>query len=178
MKKPLRCWLTFHDWRMMVNDEGQRYKPVHVAVPTTSTHARVWRDRRGRDRLLQDQRIAKFLVELTPRSRRACSSRTPDMHERSLRPVAPGGNIRRSTPPITQQHNHWLPTDVLKHLSKAPAMTTDPSQDWSPSLTGPNDEWPILADLNPDDEEWPLQPNIDPLHRLSRRNCDTNRTCR
>jgi hypothetical protein len=26
MKKPLRCWLTFHDWRMMVNDEGQRYK--------------------------------------------------------------------------------------------------------------------------------------------------------
>jgi hypothetical protein len=26
MKKPLRCWLTFHDWLMMVNDEGQRYK--------------------------------------------------------------------------------------------------------------------------------------------------------
>jgi hypothetical protein len=26
MKKPLRCWLTFHDWRMMVNDEGERYK--------------------------------------------------------------------------------------------------------------------------------------------------------
>jgi len=26
MKKPLRCWLTFHDWRLMVNDEGQRYK--------------------------------------------------------------------------------------------------------------------------------------------------------
>jgi hypothetical protein len=26
MKKPLRCWLTFHDWRMIVNDEGQRYK--------------------------------------------------------------------------------------------------------------------------------------------------------
>jgi hypothetical protein len=29
-------------------------------------------------------------------------------------------------------------------------------------VTGPNDEWPILADPNPDDEEWPLQPNIDP----------------
>ena len=29
-------------------------------------------------------------------------------------------------------------------------------------MTGPNDEWPILADPNPDDEEWPLQPNIDP----------------
>jgi hypothetical protein len=26
MKKPIRCLLTFHDWRMMVNDEGQRYK--------------------------------------------------------------------------------------------------------------------------------------------------------
>ncbi|HEX5907513.1 MAG TPA: hypothetical protein VFY56_10890 [Propionibacteriaceae bacterium] len=26
MKKPLRCWLTFHDWRLMYNDEGQRYK--------------------------------------------------------------------------------------------------------------------------------------------------------
>jgi hypothetical protein len=26
MKKPLRCWLTFHDWRLMVNDEGQQYK--------------------------------------------------------------------------------------------------------------------------------------------------------
>ena len=26
MKRPLRCWLTFHDWRLMVNDEGQRYK--------------------------------------------------------------------------------------------------------------------------------------------------------
>jgi hypothetical protein len=26
MKKSLRCWLTFHDWRLMVNDEGQRYK--------------------------------------------------------------------------------------------------------------------------------------------------------
>ena len=29
-------------------------------------------------------------------------------------------------------------------------------------MTGPNDEWPILADPNPDDEEWPLQPNIAP----------------
>ena len=29
-------------------------------------------------------------------------------------------------------------------------------------VTGPNDEWPILADPNADDEEWPLQPNIDP----------------
>jgi hypothetical protein len=29
-------------------------------------------------------------------------------------------------------------------------------------VTGPKDEWPILADPNPDDEEWPLQPNIDP----------------
>ena len=29
-------------------------------------------------------------------------------------------------------------------------------------MTGPNDEWPILADPNPDDEEWPLQPKIDP----------------
>jgi hypothetical protein len=26
MKKPIRCLLTFHDWRLMVNDEGQRYK--------------------------------------------------------------------------------------------------------------------------------------------------------
>jgi hypothetical protein len=26
MKKPLRCWLTFHEWRVIVNDEGQRYK--------------------------------------------------------------------------------------------------------------------------------------------------------
>jgi hypothetical protein len=36
MKKPLRCWLTFHDWQMMVNDEGQRYKTcgahAHEAV--------------------------------------------------------------------------------------------------------------------------------------------------
>jgi hypothetical protein len=30
MKKPLRCWLTFHDWRVMVNDEDQRYKPAHA----------------------------------------------------------------------------------------------------------------------------------------------------
>ena len=29
-------------------------------------------------------------------------------------------------------------------------------------MTRPNDEWPILADPNSDDEEWPLQPNIDP----------------
>ena len=29
-------------------------------------------------------------------------------------------------------------------------------------MTGPTDEWPILADPNSDDEEWPLQPNIDP----------------
>jgi len=29
-------------------------------------------------------------------------------------------------------------------------------------VTGPNDEWPILADPNPDDEEWSLQSNIDP----------------
>ncbi len=29
-------------------------------------------------------------------------------------------------------------------------------------MTGPNDEWPILADPNPDDEEWPLQPNNAP----------------
>jgi hypothetical protein len=26
MKKPLRCLLTFHEWRLVVNDEGQRYK--------------------------------------------------------------------------------------------------------------------------------------------------------
>jgi hypothetical protein len=29
-------------------------------------------------------------------------------------------------------------------------------------MAGTDDEWPILADPNPDDEEWPLQPNIDP----------------
>lgn len=26
MRKPLRCLLQFHQWRMIVNDEGQRYK--------------------------------------------------------------------------------------------------------------------------------------------------------
>jgi hypothetical protein len=40
MTKPLRCWLTFHDWRLVVNDEGQRYKPAHDLAPTmTSIHA-------------------------------------------------------------------------------------------------------------------------------------------
>jgi hypothetical protein len=38
--EPLRCWLTFHDWRLVVNDEGQRYKPAHDVAPTvTSIHA-------------------------------------------------------------------------------------------------------------------------------------------
>lgn len=26
MKKPLRCWLFFHDWRLVTNDEGEQYK--------------------------------------------------------------------------------------------------------------------------------------------------------
>jgi hypothetical protein len=26
VKKPIRCWLTFHEWRLMTNDEGQQYK--------------------------------------------------------------------------------------------------------------------------------------------------------
>jgi hypothetical protein len=26
MKKPLRCVLQFHQWRLIFNDEGQRYK--------------------------------------------------------------------------------------------------------------------------------------------------------
>jgi hypothetical protein len=26
MKKPLRCLLLFHDWRLRTNDEGQQYK--------------------------------------------------------------------------------------------------------------------------------------------------------
>jgi len=26
MKKPLRCLLQFHQWRLMTNDEGQQYK--------------------------------------------------------------------------------------------------------------------------------------------------------
>jgi hypothetical protein len=26
MKKPLRCLLQFHEWRLMTNDEGQQYK--------------------------------------------------------------------------------------------------------------------------------------------------------
>jgi hypothetical protein len=26
MKKPLRCVLQFHRWRLMTNDEGQQYK--------------------------------------------------------------------------------------------------------------------------------------------------------
>jgi len=26
MTKPLRCLLQFHQWRLIVNDEGQRYK--------------------------------------------------------------------------------------------------------------------------------------------------------
>jgi hypothetical protein len=40
MKKPLRCWLTFHDWRMMVNDEGERYK--------TCARCGAYRDPQGR----------------------------------------------------------------------------------------------------------------------------------
>jgi hypothetical protein len=26
MKKPLRCLLQFHEWRLITNDEGQQYK--------------------------------------------------------------------------------------------------------------------------------------------------------
>ena len=26
MKKPLRCLLLFHEWRLMTNDQGQQYK--------------------------------------------------------------------------------------------------------------------------------------------------------
>jgi hypothetical protein len=26
VKKPIRCWLTFHEWRLKTNDEGQQYK--------------------------------------------------------------------------------------------------------------------------------------------------------
>ena len=37
-------------------------------------------------------------------------------------------------------------------------------------MAGPNDEWPILADPNPDDEEWPLEPNIDPAPPPNRAN--------